>query len=166
MNELKPCPFCGGEAASNTMRTSDSKIIKMNGQDTFHGVNCIACGANNRGMLGYKTKEQAIQAWNTRHEATQDSYCNCKIGVCEGKEAKRCVFRHCEATQDNWVSVEDRLPKADRNILLLSSDESVSTGYMSLEYGFFFPDAANFTGYVTHWQRIQLPKSNNGESDE
>lgn len=66
---LKPCPFCGGEAALNTMRTRCKDTIRLNGQDEFHGVNCILCGANTRGLVGQKTTEQAAHKWNTRHHA-------------------------------------------------------------------------------------------------
>ena len=64
--QLLDCPFCGGEAASNTMRTSDKDLIRLNGQDEFYGVNCIICGANNRGLVGYKTQEAAAAHWNRR----------------------------------------------------------------------------------------------------
>jgi hypothetical protein len=64
---LKPCPWCGGEAAPNTI-TYDSAFVKDQGwnQDTFHGVNCISCGASNRGLVGFKTPDEAIKAWNAR----------------------------------------------------------------------------------------------------
>lgn len=63
---LAACPFCGGEAAHNTMRTSDRETIRLNGQDTFYGVNCIHCGTNNRGLLGYLTPDEATAHWNKR----------------------------------------------------------------------------------------------------
>lgn len=49
--ELKPCPFCGGEA-----RTYDGNI------DTF-GVVCKKCGAK---VYGYETRKKADNAWNRR----------------------------------------------------------------------------------------------------
>ena len=64
--ELLPCPFCGGEAAANTMRTSCKDIIRLNGQDEFYGVSCASCGANSRGIIGSKTQKEANEKWNTR----------------------------------------------------------------------------------------------------
>lgn len=64
--ELKPCPFCGGEAAMNTMRTSCKITIRLNGQDTFHGVNCIICGTSTLGIIGAKTEAEAREKWNRR----------------------------------------------------------------------------------------------------
>ena len=63
-NELLPCPFCGGEADEYE-------------GDYGNGIYCMMCGA----MVGepihleYRvservTMEQAIEAWNTRHERT------------------------------------------------------------------------------------------------
>jgi len=66
---IKPCPFCGGEAAPNTVRYSDP--MRRNGltQEVFHGVNCIYCGVCNRGTVGFLKEADAITAWNTRTPA-------------------------------------------------------------------------------------------------
>lgn len=65
--EIKHCPFCNGESSLNTTRTSDKKTIELNGTDTFYGVNCIDCGANNNSLgMGYKTKREAVEHWNKR----------------------------------------------------------------------------------------------------
>ena len=65
MNELKPCPFCGGEA-----------IIM---QENNWWVACTDCTAeigfdgmtDTSGCFGhYNTEAEAIEAWNTRAERT------------------------------------------------------------------------------------------------
>lgn len=54
-DELKPCPFCGGEAIIDGC------------DDTLWIVICKECNAS----IGYKeTKEEAIEAWNRRIEPT------------------------------------------------------------------------------------------------
>lgn len=64
---LLPCPFCGGEAATNTCKTSDREFIRLNGRDTGYGVNCISCGTTTRGFgVGRATEAAAIAAWNRR----------------------------------------------------------------------------------------------------
>lgn len=57
MSELKPCPFCGGEAET---LTADS----MHGGYLF-GIMCNDC--RSRGDV-YDTEAEAIEAWNTRAE--------------------------------------------------------------------------------------------------
>ena len=47
--ELKPCPFCGGEAGFYA--------------ETVHWINCKKCGAES---AYYETPEEAIEAWNRR----------------------------------------------------------------------------------------------------
>ena len=54
-DELKPCPFCGGEA------------IVDGCDDTLWIVICKECNSS----IGYKeTKEEAVEAWNRRIEPT------------------------------------------------------------------------------------------------
>ena len=58
MSELKPCPFCGGEA-----RTSGERFENT----ILSWVFCSSCGAAG----GYRhTEAEAITAWNTRAERT------------------------------------------------------------------------------------------------
>jgi len=52
MSELKPCPFCGGEAEYG---------LTFAGEEVY----CKKCHA---AMPRISTKEQAIEAWNTRAE--------------------------------------------------------------------------------------------------
>lgn len=55
--ELKPCPFCGGEA----------KIIKhefQNATDTYG----IKCGCGTQGFQFWASIDEAIEAWNRRAE--------------------------------------------------------------------------------------------------
>jgi Lar family restriction alleviation protein len=54
-NELKPCPFCGGEARE------DETILK---HGTTYSVYCDDCGAE---ITRFNIKE-AIEAWNRRAE--------------------------------------------------------------------------------------------------
>ena len=55
MAELKPCPFCGGEAVS------DFAIYDYN----YWGVVCKVCGAYVP-VDDYGPEEEAIEKWNRR----------------------------------------------------------------------------------------------------
>lgn len=60
MTELKPCPFCGGEAHI-------AENVGYRG-DIAYTVNCNAvygCIASDSG-LWYSSREAAVEAWNTR----------------------------------------------------------------------------------------------------
>ena len=74
MPELKPCPFCGGEA-------SDGGYVKYGKplKDIFWEgglpiteaffCNCISCGVRNiQGAVGHQSRAEAIAAWNTRSD--------------------------------------------------------------------------------------------------
>lgn len=63
---LLPCPFCEGEAAFSTHRTSNRETIRLNNRDSGFGVNCVACGIGTRVFdIGYSTEEKAAERWNT-----------------------------------------------------------------------------------------------------
>lgn len=51
MAELKPCPFCGGEAK------------RYYGYHDMYGVTCKKCSAK---VYGYASKGGATKAWNRR----------------------------------------------------------------------------------------------------
>ncbi|MDR3845708.1 MAG: Lar family restriction alleviation protein [Eggerthellaceae bacterium] len=65
MTELKPCPFCGGEAKIRMYRTF---IDEYHGIGTKYYVECSECLVNRH--LGKLTENEAIEAWNTRAERT------------------------------------------------------------------------------------------------
>jgi len=55
--ELLPCPFCGSQAYVSEDQSSDYDV-----HWTWH-VDCTGCGAT----IDFKsTKEQAVNAWNSR----------------------------------------------------------------------------------------------------
>ena len=58
-NELKACPFCGGEAERFT----------LNDEANFGGdvIACKKCGACSRVIFG--EKEGLVESWNTRTQA-------------------------------------------------------------------------------------------------
>jgi len=83
VEELKPCPFCGGEASDagrirystplpDTWWADGSPVT-----EAFY-VNCIKCGASRRSGVvdGYQTQAEAVVAWNTRApDATLQAQC-------------------------------------------------------------------------------------------
>ena len=58
MIELKPCPFCGGEAILFADTFDDGKIFVVN-------AHCDSCGATGN---DFHDEKQAIEAWNRRVE--------------------------------------------------------------------------------------------------
>ena len=58
MEELKPCPFCGGKARI----IADDPFDGYQGNCTVYLARCVVCGAE---ISGGK-HEKAIEAWNRR----------------------------------------------------------------------------------------------------
>lgn len=85
MNELKPCPFCGGEAQI---------LVQTMFDDVFFGAKCNNCGAE---AAAKNTEAEAIAAWNTRAEQT------CRI--VEYDEAPFPVCSECGAVQPDDYTV-------------------------------------------------------------
>jgi hypothetical protein len=71
--ELKPCPFCGGDAAFGTSTYTDKTVREQKWkQRTFHFVSCTRCGTRNEGPRGWVTQERAAEHWNRRNPASGD----------------------------------------------------------------------------------------------
>lgn len=62
--ELRPCPFCGGEAEINFVPPFVHPRNGRKGLERWQ-IFCDSCGVFTPGML---TKEEAIEAWNRRVE--------------------------------------------------------------------------------------------------
>ena len=58
MNELKPCPFCGGTATIMKVEIPEMRV--------FWRVECSDCGAST--WYRMMKREYAVRAWNRRTE--------------------------------------------------------------------------------------------------
>jgi Lar family restriction alleviation protein len=58
-DELKPCPFCGGEAERFTI-TAEAEVSNIGGDV----IACKKCEASTRVFFG--EKEGIVNAWNAR----------------------------------------------------------------------------------------------------
>lgn len=66
MNELKQCPFCGGDAEKRYIKRKKLFVSMRFPYNTHYVyVKCKVCGATSR---VYVTIENAIEAWNRRAE--------------------------------------------------------------------------------------------------
>lgn len=69
MDNLLPCPFCGGEATVQTTR---------HGYPPMHWVRCVPCEAS---AGAFHSRESAAKAWNSR---------NLQCGHCCGSGVNEC----------------------------------------------------------------------------
>lgn len=75
LDELLPCPFCGGDAHIGTVRYSQPlDDIRWGSDDApiteaFYG-HCARCAAGHKSSFagGYRTEAEAVAKWNTRAE--------------------------------------------------------------------------------------------------
>jgi Lar family restriction alleviation protein len=68
-DELKPCPFCGGEATIDKLNDSDylEEYNQRWDKDEYH-ARCSGCNA----LIGpFDDEKQAVLEWNTRHESAE-----------------------------------------------------------------------------------------------
>lgn len=94
-DELKPCPFCGGENVETSYKDT------FNG-DFRRGVYCADCCG---GIYPYyDTKTEAIDAWNTRAERTTPMYRdNHGIWHCENCEHGADRLTGSDGALDAWA---------------------------------------------------------------
>lgn len=92
--ELKPCPYCGGNGVVGYMCGNILNKIC----DWF--VWCEKCGATNiNQMQTFSTEAEAVDAWNTRYVETCDN-----IG--EYHNVDQFVCSKCGIWLEDWVRVE------------------------------------------------------------
>lgn len=73
VRDVLTCPFDGGVSSLATVKYSEKTAAENEwGQALFHYVSCQICGANNLGLVGYRTPEKAIEHWNLRSQAAAD----------------------------------------------------------------------------------------------
>lgn len=88
MIELKPCPFCGGEA---TMQAPN-----------MHRMTCITCKECWMSS-GYGTPEEVAAKWNRRAEPAPT------VDTVEVVRCRDCVhFGECLATESDYCSKGER----------------------------------------------------------
>lgn len=77
MSELKPCPFCGGEACTFHIPENTKEERKMHPRWNWanEGMWVVGClsemcmgNINNYAMI-FVTEDRAVEAWNTRKGA-------------------------------------------------------------------------------------------------
>ena len=61
MTELKPCPFCGAEAAFSDVCFATSSYHPY--KRTYRKIFCKKCGGETK---AWGTESKAVEAWNRR----------------------------------------------------------------------------------------------------
>ena len=80
--ELRPCPFCGGEAQRFTIEDEPTNA----GGDC---IGCLKCGASSHVEFG--RKENLVSSWNTRTPEAADR-------IARLEEALRAIAFECHET--------------------------------------------------------------------
>lgn len=110
MNELLPCPFCGGEAETLTAES-------MHGGNLY-GVMCANCAGRSD---VYDIEAEAIAAWNSRAERTCKFTIEDNMNETEGMgdvwiecSACHCVF---DFYADEWLMKMSYCPNCGRRCI-------------------------------------------------
>ena len=68
MNELKPCPFCGGKAVLRAVKDGNPWDYFKVGCDEMRGY----CRGNINGSPLYPSEDSAVEWWNKRKDGEND----------------------------------------------------------------------------------------------
>lgn len=138
MDELKPCPFCGGKA----------EIIKClrRGISITYTVSCGAggCMAN----ISYCPSEDAAQAIEAYlcnqcdHDTDRDHECI----ACPHLDGAK-ILKSVPAV-NRWISVEDELPDALQNVIVCTDINTITIAWINGE-GWTFADTGG--GHTESW---------------
>lgn len=65
MDDLKPCPFCGGRAVLYTSQVAEDAVVAF--------IVCESCGTETEKFEDtYAPKDDAVAAWNLRHNTAAE----------------------------------------------------------------------------------------------
>ena len=129
MSDLKPCPFCGGEAE-----------LCYSEVDTF----CRKCNVM-----------QETELWNTR--PIEDAL-RLRIAELEAEIERLTAHSDIERQDDKWIPVSERLPEKQK-LTIGFTDNSAYVFFEIVnddEMGLVMYPYQNRKGTVTHW--MPLPK--------
>lgn len=106
MSELKPCPFCGGEA------------VPFNPFDNTDGTWCVLCSECASATGFEQTEAQAIAAWNSRVEH----------GTLTAEQVSKATYAHsihADCADADWQAIADELnSRAERTCSIAEYGES------------------------------------------
>ena len=112
MSELKPCPFCGGEA---------SKRLFYKGK---YRVHCNVCDAHSGDVVD--TEAEAIAAWNIRAERTCEFNIKDNMNETEGMGDVwiECSTCHCvfDYFADDWLMKMSYCPNCGARVKDVDND--------------------------------------------
>ena len=103
--ELKPCPFCGGEASMESGRYQLD-----DGMHAFAHVECLSCGACGSGFTEAESTFEEVEllaadAWNRRAERT------CRVESSHEVEGDGCyAYFEYELTCGHEIAWGNQLP--------------------------------------------------------
>ena len=127
MSELKPCPFCGGEAE-----------LCYSEVDTF----CRKCNVM-----------QETELWNTR--PIEDAL-RLRIAELEAEIERLTAHSDIERQDDKWIPVSERLPEKQK-LTIGFTDNSAYVFFEIVnddEMGLVMYPYQNRKGTVTHWMPL------------
>ena len=127
MSELKPCPFCGGEAE-----------LCYSEVDTF----CRKCNVM-----------QETELWNTR--PIEDEL-RARIAELEAESERFTVHSRIKRQDDKWIPVSERLPEKQK-LTIGFTDNSAYVFFEIVnddEMGLVMYPYQNRKGTVTHWMPL------------
>lgn len=103
-DELKPCPFCGGEA----------ELLEAVGETWAH---CMTCGSSSAMFGGIDSADKAVAAWNARTELTCRMI---KVSLYdeEGVEGIECDVCEWSDMHDWCDPMPDRCPGCKRKVVV------------------------------------------------
>lgn len=107
VSELRPCPFCGGEAHF-------IEHIAPHNNDLTYDVSCLneRCYLYGGAEWGFDTKEEAIEAWNTQTSATwttepptEDTAWSIRDSILKLIEAANILLNDCNYDGDGYEQI-------------------------------------------------------------
>lgn len=154
MSELKPCPFCGGEAKYENslyvkpLQDENGAYVDYDEMYYWERTYCTECGAEISSESDDEEEETTITKWNTRY-----------------------LIEYNVEMKDSWIPCSERLPETGTDVIVYYpywQESPVQIAHLQHDYYLWETSDGEYNlpaKAVTHWMPLPEPPESEAQNE-